>query len=51
VKALNAADVREKLVAAGSDPVGSTPEAFLAYVKLELARWGKVIRDNNIRSE
>ncbi|MEN3352591.1 MAG: hypothetical protein V7640_749, partial [Betaproteobacteria bacterium] len=45
VKALNAADVREKLVAAGSDPVGSTPEAFLAYVKLELARWGKVIRD------
>jgi tripartite-type tricarboxylate transporter receptor subunit TctC len=51
VKALNAADVREKLVAAGSDPVGSTPEEFLAYVKLELARWSKVIRDNNIRSE
>jgi tripartite-type tricarboxylate transporter receptor subunit TctC len=51
VKALNAPDVREKLVAAGSDPVGSTPEQFLAYVKLELARWGKVIRENNIRSE
>jgi len=51
VKALNATDVKEKLVAAGSDPVGSTPEEFLAYVKLELARWGKVIRDNNIRSE
>jgi tripartite-type tricarboxylate transporter receptor subunit TctC len=51
VKALNATDVKEKLVAAGSDPVGSTPEEFLDYVKLELARWGKVIRDNNIRSE
>lgn len=51
VKILNTPDVREKLVAAGSDPVGSTPEEFLAYVKSELARWGKVIRDNNIRSE
>ena len=51
VKALSAPDVREKLMAAGSDPIGSTPEEFLAYVKLELGRWGKVIRDNNIRSE
>jgi tripartite-type tricarboxylate transporter receptor subunit TctC len=51
VRALNAPDVREKLLAAGSEPVGSTPDEFLAYVKLELARWGKVIRDNNIRSE
>ena len=51
VKALNTPDVRDKLVAAGSDPVGSTPEEFLAYIKLELARWGKVIRDNNIRSD
>ena len=51
VKALNSPDVREKLVAMGSDPVGSTPEEFYAYVKTELARWGKVIRDNNIRSE
>lgn len=51
VKALNSPDVREKLVAMGSDPVGSTPEEFFAYIRLELERWGKVIRDNNIRSE
>lgn len=51
VKALNSPDVREKLVAAGSDPVRSTPEEFLACVKLELARWGKVIKENNIRAE
>jgi tripartite-type tricarboxylate transporter receptor subunit TctC len=51
VKALNSPDVREKLAAMGSDPVGSTPEEFYAYVKAELARWGKVIRDNNIRNE
>jgi tripartite-type tricarboxylate transporter receptor subunit TctC len=51
VKILQTPDIREKLMAAGSDPVGSTPEAFLAYVKSELARWGKLIRDNNIRGE
>ena len=51
VNALNSPDVREKLLAVGSEPVGSTPEAFLAHVKLELGRWGKLIRDNNIRSE
>jgi tripartite-type tricarboxylate transporter receptor subunit TctC len=51
VRILKTPDVREKLVAAGSDPVGSTPEAFQAYVKLELARWGKVIRENNIKGE
>jgi len=51
VKVLRTPDVRDKLIAAGSDPVGSTPEEFAAYVKAELARWGKVIRENNIRSE
>jgi tripartite-type tricarboxylate transporter receptor subunit TctC len=51
VKVLRTPDIREKLVAAGSEPVGSTPEEFAAHVRAELARWGKVIRDNNIRSE
>ena len=51
VKALNAPDVREKLVAMGSDPVGSTPEEFSAFIQQEHTRWGKVIRENNIRAE
>ena len=50
VKALAAPDVRERLMAMGSDPVSSTPEAFMAFIKVELARWGKVIRENNIRN-
>jgi tripartite-type tricarboxylate transporter receptor subunit TctC len=51
VKAIAIPDVRDKLIAMGSDPTTSTPEAFQAFIKLELARWGKVIKDNNIRSE
>jgi tripartite-type tricarboxylate transporter receptor subunit TctC len=41
-------DVAEKLKALGAVIVGSTPEAFDAYVKDEIAKWGKVARDNNI---
>jgi tripartite-type tricarboxylate transporter receptor subunit TctC len=44
-------DVRERSVAAGFEPVSGTPEEFGAYIKAEIARWGKVIRDANIRSE
>jgi tripartite-type tricarboxylate transporter receptor subunit TctC len=51
VTAINTPGVREKLVASGSEPVGNTPEEFLAHVRRELARWDKVIRDNNIRAE
>ena len=51
VRVLRTPDIREKLVASGSDPVGSTPAEFSAHVKAELARWGKVVRENNIRAD
>ena len=41
-------DVAEKLKSLGAMIVGSTPEAFDAYVKDEIAKWGKVARDNSI---
>jgi tripartite-type tricarboxylate transporter receptor subunit TctC len=43
--------VRERLVSMGSNPTGGTWAEFGAYVKSEIARWGKVIRDNNITAE
>lgn len=51
VRVLNMPDVKERLAAMGSTPVGGTPEQFGAYVKNEIARWGRVIRENNIRVE
>jgi tripartite-type tricarboxylate transporter receptor subunit TctC len=51
VKALNMPDVRDKLVSMGATPVGSSSEHFSAFVKQETARWGKVVRNNNIRAE
>lgn len=41
-------DVADKLKALGAVIVGSSPEEFDSYVKDEIAKWGKVARDNNI---
>ncbi|MEO7727799.1 MAG: tripartite tricarboxylate transporter substrate binding protein [Burkholderiales bacterium] len=51
VRALNAADVKEKLFNQGIETVGSTPEEFVAYNKAESAKWGKVIREQGIKIE
>lgn len=49
VKALAQPDVREKLTAQGFEIVGSTPQEFTAFVTAESEKWGKVIRDLNLR--
>jgi tripartite-type tricarboxylate transporter receptor subunit TctC len=41
-------DFRERLNALGFDPVAGTPVEFSDWLKLEIAKWGKVIRDANI---
>src|SRR5262249_16836283 len=42
------AEFREHLHALGFDPVASTPDEFADWIKLEIAKWGKVIRDAHI---
>ncbi len=43
-KALNAPDVREKMIALGAEPVASRPEDFAAYVKAEMPKWARVVK-------
>jgi tripartite-type tricarboxylate transporter receptor subunit TctC len=40
--------VAEKLTAQGMDIVGGTPEAMDTFLKGEIARWAKVVKDNRI---
>ena len=49
VRAVNRPDVKEKLLAAGVDPVGSTAAEFAAMIKSEYARLGKVVTDGKLR--
>jgi tripartite-type tricarboxylate transporter receptor subunit TctC len=51
VRILKAPDMRQKLAADGTDPVGSSPEEFARYIKSELAKWGKVAREAGIQPE
>jgi tripartite-type tricarboxylate transporter receptor subunit TctC len=50
-KAIKAPEVRERMAAAGLDPLTSTPEQFADFIKTEIARWAKVIKDANIKIE
>ena len=49
--ALAAPDMRDRLLAQGAEPVGSTPEAFRAYIRTEIEKWGRVIREAGVRVE
>ncbi len=52
VKVLAQADVRKTLgETLGMDLVVSSPDALQQWTLRELARWGKIVRDNNIRTD
>lgn len=44
-------DVVQRVAADGVEPVGSTPEAFLDYVRVEIARWKSVIQKAGIKPD
>ena len=44
-------DFREKLATLGFTPVANTPDAFAARIKLEIEKWGRVVRDANLKIE
>jgi tripartite-type tricarboxylate transporter receptor subunit TctC len=48
LKILKMPEVAEKLKGFGAETVGSSPKQFDTYVKAEIAKWGKVARDNNV---
>jgi len=48
VRILNLSDLREKTRSQGIELGGSTPEEFSAFLKADIAKWTKAIRDMNI---
>lgn len=51
VKAINAADVRERILRTGAVPVGGTAQAFDAFITAEQQRLGRVIREARVTLE
>jgi tripartite-type tricarboxylate transporter receptor subunit TctC len=48
-KAAKSAEMREKLASQGFIPDGSGPAAFAAYVKNEIAKYAKIVKDANLK--
>ena len=51
VKILADPALRARLADQGFEPLGNSPEEFGAYIKSEITKWGKAIRDAGIRPE
>jgi tripartite-type tricarboxylate transporter receptor subunit TctC len=44
-------DVREQFALLGFEPIGSTADYFAKYIAEEMAKYGQIIKDANIRAE
>ena len=49
--AVTAADVKERLAALGAEPSVKSPDQFGRYVRQEITKWAKVVRDSGARAE
>jgi tripartite-type tricarboxylate transporter receptor subunit TctC len=49
VLSLQDPQVRERLLAVGSEPVGSSPAEFARFFRAEIEKWGKVVRSANVK--
>ena len=47
-RGLHTPDAKQTLATAGNEPVVTTPEEFAAFLRAEIAKWAKVIKENNL---
>lgn len=51
VRILKLPDVRERFAGLGMEPVGDTPQQFAQYLRSEVARFERIVRQSGIRAE
>jgi tripartite-type tricarboxylate transporter receptor subunit TctC len=49
VKVLNRPDVRERIIADGSEPAGTSPEEFRQFMLADLAKWAKLVKESGAK--
>ena len=50
-KALAQPEVKERLATLGAEGVGSSPEEFRAFVKAEITKWARVVKEAGLKVE
>lgn len=48
---LETADIRERLVAQGAEPLSSSPEEFAAYIKSEIVKYAAIVKKMGVQIE
>jgi tripartite-type tricarboxylate transporter receptor subunit TctC len=51
VKALKQPDVQQRFAAEGGDATPNTPEQFATFIRNEIAKWGKAVRESGAKVE
>jgi tripartite-type tricarboxylate transporter receptor subunit TctC len=51
VKALALPDLRAKFADLGLEPIGNSPDEFVAVIKSEIPKWAKVIKESGIKPD
>lgn len=51
VKALKTPELRDKLQALGVEPAGTSSESFSAFVRAEVPKWAKVVKESGAKAD
>ena len=51
IKATRSSDMQAALIKQGAEPVGNTPREFAAFIRGEMTKYAKVIRDSGVKPE
>jgi tripartite-type tricarboxylate transporter receptor subunit TctC len=51
VRVLALPDIKARFADQGADVASNTPEQFAAYIKSEIAKWGKLIKELGVKAE
>lgn len=50
-KTVMSPELRDRMIADGAEPVGSTPAAFQKHIAIEMAKWRKVVKSAGVKAE
>lgn len=50
-KVIASADIRERFIQAGLEPIGNTPEEFGRFIRDETAKYAKVVKAAGIKPQ